>query len=322
MKRYLSIAILLLSIVTQAQQRTGWPAQGTSEPKFEVSYRSDGDTLLYVDGKSLRNVAPDDTADFVLINSDIDQFTPSNPGFEGAFAFGLISDDPSLLLPGDLDTAWFLGATSWFTPAGKADNWLVMGPVSIPSGGADLSWYHRHNRGWTDSYQVFVTTAGPQPYSQIDPDSIIPVFSLAQIIYPDPQPSQDTLWNWETLQLHAFAGERVFIAFRHNAYDGDMLFLDDILIRERDNVGAGENPIADLLVFPNPAGNNVRVILPSGIEVSSIRVLDVSGRILIRQDIPGDTNQSELDLSGVSPGILLLLIETGKGTISRRIIKM
>ena len=60
---------------------------------------------------------------------------------------------------------------------------------------------------------------------------------------------------------------------------------------------------AELEIYPNPAVNNVRILLPS--KAKEIRISDLSGRVLLRKS--GDANVfQQLDIQSLSSGMYLV----------------
>ena len=70
------------------------------------------------------------------------------------------------------DSNWYLTAYSWFTDVTlqAADNWLGMGPITIPDEGAELKFHYRGAVSqWKDGFDVYITESGMEPYNDVDP---------------------------------------------------------------------------------------------------------------------------------------------------------
>ena len=116
-------------------------------------------------------------------------------------------------------------ANSYFTPAGQADNWAILGPITIPASGAILSWKDRvYDPAFKDGYEVKLTTTGDSSINFTSPA----IFTLA-----DNAPALDTIWKTRTVSIDtSYAGQLVYIAIHHTATDMFILGIDKIMITE------------------------------------------------------------------------------------------
>ena len=72
-------------------------------------------------------------------------------------------------------------------------------------------------------------------------------------------------------------------------------------------------------IYPNPVTDYLFIDIDSE-EVISIQVFDMTGSVLYEQDISSQT--TEIHMSGLSEGLYLVRLSTGKESISKRIIKI
>lgn len=95
--------------------------------------------------------------------------------------------------------------------------------------------------------------------------------------------------------------------------------LESDLISKNNSVVLGLNDeILDmpLLVYPNPANNEVFIRKPNDMIISKIRIFDVLGRAI------KETNfMNRINIEQLSEGLHFLTIETNKGTIHKRLLK-
>ncbi len=73
------------------------------------------------------------------------------------------------------------------------------------------------------------------------------------------------------------------------------------------------------LVYPNPTQGNISVLLPPSNEAYEIRLIDMTGRILLSKKF--ETNEIEMDISKVKPGQFVLMVQGEKWRSSHFIIK-
>ena len=100
------------------------------------------------------------------------------------------------------------------------DNWLISAnPVSVPSIGYYLTWFVKeYDAPYPDHYSVYVSTSA----SLSDIASSSPLFS---------ESVSHTSWQFRSLDLSAYAGQSVYIAFRHHeSANMSSLFLDDVSV--------------------------------------------------------------------------------------------
>lgn len=267
--------------------------------------RAPGDTLLWYPSPGVYLFNSTDAAAFNLQNEDIDGLTPNNAG--EAMAYGLyFSDDNSMagsvptqsnyyhpyenpILSGGTDSAFFWHATSWFAPAGQADNWLIMGPITITTG-CTLKWYDRTNPAYRDGYNVKLALA-----SAVSIPATFSDFSGAAIYtkadsYPSVTYTTDTTWVLRTATIPAtYDGQAIYVAFNHTANDMDVLYLDEFTITGTP-LGIKESAFANGVKLsqnmPNPT-NGVSVInyeLEKNAQVA-LNVFDVTGKVVATQNI-------------------------------------
>lgn len=141
------------------------------------------------------------------------------------------------------DSNWTMAATSWFSPADTADNWLVLDTFTVCDSSTYLFWKSAPFEGpvYMDGYEVLLSTTDSLPGS-----FTINLGKFAEGIGNTATPSSGTehddfrsiggvtrgvLQEWR-VGLQAYVGQRVFIAFHHTSEDDNLLMLDDILFAQ------------------------------------------------------------------------------------------
>jgi len=74
---------------------------------------------------------------------------------------------------------------------------------------------------------------------------------------------------------------------------------------------------AEVRIFPNPVQQSFQLSLPEGLEVKTIRLLDLVGNT--QRAWPG--GQAAWDVADVSAGFYLLRIDSNEGTYLQKLIK-
>ena len=124
-------------------------------------------------------------------------------------------------------TNYYAGCTSAFTPAGRANAWMVTTPIQIPSTGCSLSWKSEsYEPTAPDGLKVFVSTQGGNPETDFTDE---PVWQT-EAESAGASNNLDGEWNEHSLSLDAYAGQTIWIAFVNQTYNGLILCIDDIRV--------------------------------------------------------------------------------------------
>ncbi|MCD6019463.1 MAG: hagA 1 [Bacteroidetes bacterium] len=105
-------------------------------------------------------------------------------------------------------------STSYYTPAGVSNDWLITPTFSVPANGV-LTWAaNAPDASYPDGYLVKISTTGTTTTS----------FSTTLLTVA----AETSTWNTRSINLNAYAGQTVQIAFVNNSNDMYLLWLDDI----------------------------------------------------------------------------------------------
>ncbi len=150
-------------------------------------------------------------ADWVLIDNDGN--TPSNSakkfGFDVGVAWVCTTDD---------DKNAVASSTSWYSPSGTSDDWMILSPVEITDE-TTLSWRARAvDSKYRDGYAVYISTTGNtlDDFAGLDP-----IFEVGE---------EEATWATHSLSLADYAGSETWVAFVNNSTNKSRLFVDDIAI--------------------------------------------------------------------------------------------
>lgn len=123
-------------------------------------------------------------------------------------------------------TDTFAAAQSWSNPAGcTADDWLITPAIdlSAATGSIALNWraqsFEGGASGFPESYEVLLSTTG----ANAPADFTTTLFSIAQ---------EEDEWTSRSVDLAAYAGQTIYVAFRLTSNDMSQLWIDDISVRE------------------------------------------------------------------------------------------
>jgi hypothetical protein len=106
-------------------------------------------------------------------------------------------------------------STSWFSPAGQADDWLISPPITITDANTFLAWRaYSPDASYRDGYQVRISTT----------DNAVASFTTLALNVA----AELTTWTQRSIKLNNYVGQTIYFAFRNNSNDKYLLFIDDI----------------------------------------------------------------------------------------------
>lgn len=340
---YSFIFILLLGLTVTAQTRlqgTGPSAVHVSSTQIQIisdASRAAGDTLMYMPLDAVF-VNPTDSAAFNIVTEDIDGYTTVNAGVPVDFGvvYSTNSDTSASGVPtGDnfyhpwempgVDSSFFWYATSWFNPAGQADNWLMFGPITIPAAGAVLSWYERCNPAYRDGYKVLATTTPSVIVTNTD--FIDPPFYTRTDAYPSPTYATDTTWVLKSVAIPAsYNSMPIYIGYHHDANDMDVLYIDEIKVTEAPLGIADHESNATILSqnTPNPSNDvtSIAYYLSKPANVS-FNVYDLTGRVVLSSNQGYQSSGAHnyvLNTRLLDSGIYFYTLTAGDVTTTKRMV--
>ncbi|GAB4155789.1 MAG: hypothetical protein Tsb0033_05490 [Winogradskyella sp.] len=110
-------------------------------------------------------------------------------------------------------------STSWYTPAGASNDWLIS-PAITPTTDSQLTWDAKaQDASFPDGYELLISTTGataPADFGTV-------LFSI---------PSESATWQTRTVDLSAYTGQTIYLAWRNNSLDQFVLLVDNIIVEE------------------------------------------------------------------------------------------
>lgn len=133
---------------------------------------------------------------------------------------------------------FWAAATSWYTPAGTSDDWLISPPITLGAT-ATLSWSAViADANFPDGYEVYVVPTTVTEFTDFvtggDPTDFL---ALDDMVVPSAAPVFSVAVEEAEIQNHsvdigALAGQEVQLAFRSTAFDGVLILIDNIAVYE------------------------------------------------------------------------------------------
>jgi len=185
------------------------------------------------------------------------------------------------------------------------NNYLITPQLVIPAtGSATLTyWVAAQDPSYpADHYSVKVSTTN------------INTASFTQI-FDETLTAATSSWVPRTVDLTAYAGQSIYIAFVHNdCTDEFVMKLDDITVEVTN--GVNNNQAGNITVYPNPVSTTFVINNAAG---SQAKIYDISGKMVYTA--PVTTDNQTVDISNISAGIYFLELQSSTSKSTVKLIK-
>jgi len=168
-------------------------------------------------------------------------------------------------------------STSWFAPAGTADDWMIIPGITLTSSNYLVWRALAPDATYNDGYEVKLSTTNGVTIQDFNID----LFSIAG--------ENSNGWTTRSADLSAYAGQTVSIAFRNNSNDKFLLYVDDIRVVQvtvNDLIGIGSS-----IKKYNATGNQISVqgtLENNGLPVTSMTLnYKVGSSPVVSQNLSG-----------------------------------
>ena len=195
-------------------------------------------------------------------------------------------------------SASFINQVGVLTP----DNWMITPQIQVPAEGATLTWYVGGVDAsyFSEHYTVLVSTTGT---NTTDFTNMVFDGNVANVNF-----------TLKSLDISAFAGQNIYIAFRHcNSTDVYWMLVDDIEVIAGQHAGISNVTDATVQLYPNPTSNVLNINAEGVQEVS---VIDINGRTVMTEK-----NVNTVNLSDLANGVYYVRVITNNGVATEKIVK-
>lgn len=241
-----------------------------------------------------------DISDWNLVDEDGDSFNWSVVQIQDA------EGNPAVEAPTPV-----LRSASWNSVIGPLtpNNWAISPAIDLTgaSGLISLNWQAMAVDADYDeeNYTVYVGTVGT-----------VADLLTSSTTFNENLAGVNTLTD-RTLDISNFAGETVYIAFRHHG-------TTDIFTMEIDNVAVVAENIASVdtalagsfSVYPNPAKDVLNIANSIGAEINTITVSDINGRTVKQFG-----SVSQINISDLNAGVYFVNISSNEGSLTKKVVK-
>lgn len=119
-------------------------------------------------------------------------------------------------------------STSWYSSAGTSNDWMVTPSITIPASGNIFLKFKEYapDPSFSDGYQVYISTTG----------NTVADFTGSPVLSVNAANSND--FTTKLVDLSAYYGQTIYIAFRNNSFDKFLLYIDDVEVVDLPNYDA------------------------------------------------------------------------------------
>ncbi len=142
----------------------------------------------------------------------------------------------------EADDNYVMASTSWYEPAGKSDDWMILPPLMVEDSEMQLSWRAKSNhKVLRDGYSVYISESGTSPE---DFNLSAPVFRVSK---------EENVWTSHKIPLSDYVGKSIRVAFVNDSEDCSVLWIDDI------RAGMGNSSVSLSIPMLQKAGEPLKI---------------------------------------------------------------
>ncbi len=190
------------------------------------------------------------------------------------------------------------------------NNWIISPAFEIPQGAtsASMSFYAAAQDASyaAEHYGVYVstTTTNLSDFTVVFEETMNSTGGRAQ-----------GTWKQKNIDLTGYAGETIYVAFRHfNTTDMFYLLIDDVVVNvQGSNSGINENNASSIALYPNPTTGILNITAE---DVNSVEVYDITGRVVMMRGA-----ENTIDMSELEAGVYFVNVATANGSAVQRVVK-
>ncbi|MBW8522573.1 choice-of-anchor J domain-containing protein [Chryseobacterium chendengshani] len=106
-------------------------------------------------------------------------------------------------------------STSWYTPAGTSNDWMVSPAITLPAGTNTLYWHAKsYDPTYKESYKVYISTTGNAVANFTTPALTVNL--------------EEATWQNKSIDLSSYAGQTIYIAFQNFSNDAFLGGIDNV----------------------------------------------------------------------------------------------
>lgn len=193
-----------------------------------------------------------------------------------------------------------------YEDGGLNEDWLVTPLVNLTGmTGSTLTFYggQQYTEDHGTIYQVKVSTTSQTAHASFTNVATYTEADFTDISIP-------ALTSQKTIDLSAYNGQQIYIAFVMIQDDGDNWFIDDVNVTANLSTDDFSTNLKTTL-YPNPTNGIVNI--KASAEMKSIEIYSILGNL-----VKTYSNEKQLDLSSLPSGTYIMKLTSVDGDISRQ----
>lgn len=181
------------------------------------------------------------------------------------------------------------------------DDWLISPKLKMAADKAAMTYFVRaYHPAYTETYEVLVSTTNNE------------IASFVRV--GESRSINDTSWTENTIDLSAYNGQEIYIAFRYTAKDQFFFMLDDINVT-KPGQGTGTETVdlsASVKSYPNPV-SDVWTVTAYGTRINHVVLYNLSGNVVWRSANRLNTESLRLNMGRFAAGLYTAHVYTEAG---------
>lgn len=192
-------------------------------------------------------------------------------------------------------------STSFFSPVGEANRWLITEPIVLGSFGNSFRWKAKsHDPSYPETYLVLISQTDTLAASFTD--------TLGYVI----EENEDWTTRIVNLSAQGYDNQTIYVAFILQTDDGFKFYLDDVSASKEDPVGLDEQESSPL-VFKTIQNGLYEIVLEGSLD--QVQVYNAKGELI------SESASKEVNLLQAESGIYFVQARQGNHLYFNKVIR-
>lgn len=174
---------------------------------------------------------------------------------------------------------------------------------------------------FSDALRVDISTDCGATFTTIYEKEGLELSTLPDFVTANWGPTSANDWRTEEVDLSAFQGATALFRIVNISGFGNNTFVDNINVES--SLSVADNELTGISLFPNPANNQVNIVLPSSITgTTTLEITNSLGQVVRSLQSTVSGGNMSIDVSGLSLGMYFIAIENqNKKTVEKLIVR-
>jgi len=207
------------------------------------------------------------------------------------------------------------------------DNYVISPAIDLTgqTGELTLSWKvaGQDPNFSAEKYSVYVAAASAVDAVQTA-DEVTDVFlnsavTFSETVTDNGTPVGPAYFFQKTLDISSFAGQNIYVAFRHHdSTDQFAILIDEVEVTAGD-VSVDSHLASSFSIYPNPTTDIINI--SNGVDaIENVTITDLNGRV-VKEISLAVVEQTQINISDLAQGVYILNATSNGKTITEKIVK-